>query len=57
MIMCLQNPIKELLFHTKTGYLLPRILLQKLPNYGLKIWNSRFKIQKEKYESAISLIL
>ena len=40
-------------FNTKISNLLCRTFSRKFPNCGLKIQNSRFKIQKEKYEKAI----
>ena len=37
----------------KNGNLFRGIFSRKFPSVGLKIYNSKFKIQKEKYESAI----
>ena len=43
----------KLLLHTKIGYLLRGIISRKFLNFGLKIQNSKLKMQKGKYESDI----
>ena len=51
MIMCLSY---KTFFWSKIGNLLHRMFSQNFSNCGLKVQNSRFKNEKEKYENAIS---